>query len=888
MFRFKSFVVISMGLVILLALLAPQRGYGSNYRPINATKLIHQIRNLNHRGPETIDSVREISNVFATSEVIFYDGFESGSLGADWSTETTNNGRVQVATTYPYTGIYSLLLDNAVDDSTYSIASAILTVDLSGISEASLDLVWREFGDEDHSQDGIFLSDDNGANWYLVWSFNGNYGSTWQPTVIDLDAQADLAGLSFNDHFKIKFQYYDNYAIDQDGYAIDEVTVTSYPAPIPASVPFYDGFETGELSENWVADFTRDGRIRVTTDYPYAGYNSLLLDDGGDPEYSLAMATLSLDLSGVSQAELDFFWREFNDEDHPEDGVFISDDDGENWYQVYSFNGTRDYWTLAVIDIDDEASQQGVSLNEHFQIKFQFYDNSPINQDGYAIDEVRVRVLNTSTFPFEEDFETGSLGPAWQIEKTDSGRVEVSSSYPHTDTYCLLLDDSGGSNYSYAAGILSLDLSPTQQPLLEFYWREFEDEDHEGDGVFIRDDQGAIWAQIVSFNGDHGAVWQHQLINLVEAANTAGVLLTNGFQIKFQFYDNSAIDQDGYAIDDIRVRSNEAPELSWIGTGGYESDGLEPEAGNSRDTYIYRIQYSDPDNDSPGSLQTHILSGASEIIGSPFEMSCTGIDYQIGVDCSFEANNLTAGLDYSYYFTGQDNQGNLANPTEELNGPTITAVYWIELPLIAKNVGPPSNPPTLDPISNTGGDYEFKVSWSDVNLATRYTLDEATDSSFTDSRIVYSGSQTSAQISVSQTGTYYYRVQASNDFGETGWSNVVSTQVTVAPPPCPQTGEWSGTTSQGTSIYFDISDSPSCRVENLTISYYICVQKVWTDFYEYDSIFNDHFYLGGSTGNVSGDFTTDTFAEGDFYFEIMCPGDPPLPDFSEGTWSASP
>jgi hypothetical protein len=143
-------------------------------------------------------------------------------------------------------------------------------------------------------------------------------------------------------------------------------------------------------------------------------------------------------------------------------------------------------------------------------------------------------------------------------------------------------------------------------------------------------------------------------------------------------------------------------------------------------------------------------------------------------------------------------------------------------------------------------------------------------------------------VSVSETGTYYYRVKASNDFGETGWSNVESTQVTVAPPPCPQTGEWSGTTSQGTTIYFDVSDSPSCRVENLTISYYICVQKVWTEFYEYDSIINDHFYLGGSTGNVSGDFITDTFAEGDFYFEIMCPGIPPLPDFSEGTWSASP
>jgi len=42
----------------------------------------------------------------------FYDGFESGTLGADWTISTTNQGRVRVDSYHPYTGTYGLLLDD--------------------------------------------------------------------------------------------------------------------------------------------------------------------------------------------------------------------------------------------------------------------------------------------------------------------------------------------------------------------------------------------------------------------------------------------------------------------------------------------------------------------------------------------------------------------------------------------------------------------------------------------------------------------------------------------------------------------------------------------------------------------------------------------------------
>ncbi len=166
----------------------------------------------------------------------FYDGFESGSLGAYWSTHATNQGRIRVSTSYPHAGSYSVLLDDSVSGGNYSEAGVILTVDLAGQSNVALDFWWREFSDENHSGDGVLISDDGGVSWCQVLSFN-NGPNSYRNDVIDLDAAAASCGMSFNGAFQIKFQFYDNYPISSDGYAIDDVRVEAVggaPTPTPA------------------------------------------------------------------------------------------------------------------------------------------------------------------------------------------------------------------------------------------------------------------------------------------------------------------------------------------------------------------------------------------------------------------------------------------------------------------------------------------------------------------------------------------------------------------------------------------------------------------------------------------------------------------------------
>ncbi|MEK8018698.1 MAG: SdrD B-like domain-containing protein, partial [Candidatus Parabeggiatoa sp.] len=160
------------------------------------------------------------------AECGFSDGFETGALSDYWSTYITKNGRVQVNSKYPKTNRYSVLLDdNSRSSSNYSHAAIILTANLAEQSNVFLSFWWREFGDENQQDDGIFISDDNGTHWSRVFSFN-NGPEIFRNDVVDIVAQAADKGLTLNERFQIKFQFYDNYSIPGDGYAIDDIQLS--------------------------------------------------------------------------------------------------------------------------------------------------------------------------------------------------------------------------------------------------------------------------------------------------------------------------------------------------------------------------------------------------------------------------------------------------------------------------------------------------------------------------------------------------------------------------------------------------------------------------------------------------------------------------------------
>jgi len=118
-------------------------------------------------------------------------------------------------------------MDDDTNGGAYSQNEAWLLTDLSGVSQATFSFQWKEFGDETHSQDGVYFSDNDGASFVKVHNLNGGStpNNTWQSVVLDVDALASGAGLSLSSTFVIKIQQYDNYAIATDGFAIDAVTL---------------------------------------------------------------------------------------------------------------------------------------------------------------------------------------------------------------------------------------------------------------------------------------------------------------------------------------------------------------------------------------------------------------------------------------------------------------------------------------------------------------------------------------------------------------------------------------------------------------------------------------------------------------------------------------
>jgi uncharacterized protein YfaP (DUF2135 family)/plastocyanin len=190
-------------------------------------------------------------------------------------------------------------------------------------------------------------------------------------------------------------QAYDVFLSGEYAYLADVeggIVIAHVSEPASTSFPFYDGFETGALGAGWSTYTTGAGRVQVSSAYPGSGAYGLLLDSSVSSSNVFAASILTIDLTGQNDISLEFLWRDFSDEDNPEDGVFISADYGISWTRIYSFNAGPASYTKTVIDLDAAALENGVALNDHFQIKFQFYDNSPIPSDGYGIDEVQVRV----------------------------------------------------------------------------------------------------------------------------------------------------------------------------------------------------------------------------------------------------------------------------------------------------------------------------------------------------------------------------------------------------------------------------------------------------------------------------------------------------------------
>ncbi len=276
-------------------------------------------------------------------------GFESGSLDQYWTTASTGNGRVRLLTTNsPYAGSYHLTMDDPTNGG-FTRNEAWLHLDLSGETEVDLDFWWKEFGDETHNQDGIYFSDDDGANFTKVRDLTGSStaNNTWQQISMDLDALASTNGLNLTATFVVKFQQYDNYPIAVDGFAFDEISVTVGTTGgnyITAESEPNGGSSTANGPVGDGTDVT--GTISSSTDNDVFYFD---VNTSGNINISVAIDnTADLDWYLYHESNLSSWVARGYTVNNPESGTYNATTTGRYYVLVDGYQGASGGYTLSV------------------------------------------------------------------------------------------------------------------------------------------------------------------------------------------------------------------------------------------------------------------------------------------------------------------------------------------------------------------------------------------------------------------------------------------------------------------------------------------------------------------------------------------------------------
>ena len=105
--------------------------------------------------------------------------------------------------------------------------------------------------------------------------------------------------------------------------------------------------------------------------------------------------------------------------------------------------------------------------------------------------------------------------------------------------------------------------------------------------------------------------------------------------------------------------NNHAPVLSWTGETNYTDDGLDPETGYSNTHFVFKINYSDEDNDAPAVHRVWIDVNGNDVFesGESFDLNLFGAPIYIsGVPYRYETTiPFSAGSsNIKYYFEFRD------------------------------------------------------------------------------------------------------------------------------------------------------------------------------------------------------------------------------------------
>ncbi|MCK5050659.1 MAG: M28 family peptidase [Candidatus Cloacimonetes bacterium] len=159
-------------------------------------------------------------------------------------------------------------------------------------------------------------------------------------------------------------------------------TVTAIPMP-PISLPFADDFESG--APYW----TFEGSWGLSENQSFSTTHSLTESPTGNYASNLDIVAglISVDLVNYSDAEVSF-WTKYAIENNYDYMYFEASTNGIDWDEYAMFTGLLSTWTQFTFSLNQYLG------NSFVQLRFRFYSDTYVVQDGMYIDDFEINVEN--------------------------------------------------------------------------------------------------------------------------------------------------------------------------------------------------------------------------------------------------------------------------------------------------------------------------------------------------------------------------------------------------------------------------------------------------------------------------------------------------------------
>lgn len=180
--------------------------------------------------------------VYDNNQPVAFEGFESGSLGNEWTISSQGRADVYDGCGGPHSGNYFLNLDEGSGSSPHTWAQK--EFDISGTDDPQLSFWWYNYdgisnGIDCNPRQGVFISVDGGQTFTQIVDLCDKNASSWRQFKLDIKDVLKANGLNMPSDGKIiiRFSQEDSFDRCGEGFGFDDIKIADPKDASPTNKP---------------------------------------------------------------------------------------------------------------------------------------------------------------------------------------------------------------------------------------------------------------------------------------------------------------------------------------------------------------------------------------------------------------------------------------------------------------------------------------------------------------------------------------------------------------------------------------------------------------------------------------------------------------------------